>query len=79
MESISRRNMLAASCRGSLDGQRSRGTPELLQAHLTLDRQVVDALRMNKTQAVPAPFETGTGKPGSPHLTPAAGDTEKII
>jgi hypothetical protein len=28
--------------------------PELLQAHLTLDRQVVDALRTNKTPVVPA-------------------------
>jgi hypothetical protein len=53
--------------------------PELLQAHLTLDRQVVDVLRMNKTPVVPATFETDTDKPGSPHLTPAAGDSEKRI
>jgi hypothetical protein len=54
--------------------------PELLQAHLTLDRQVADVLRMNKTQAVPATFETDAGKLGSPHLRPpAVGDTEKRI
>ena len=54
--------------------------PELLQAHLTLDRQVVDALRTNKTPVVPATFETDTGKPGFPHLRPpAVGDAEKRI
>jgi oxalate decarboxylase len=38
----------------SLDTWMALTPPELLQAHLTLDRQVVDALRMNKTPVVPA-------------------------
>jgi oxalate decarboxylase len=63
----------------SLDTWMALTPPELLPAHLTLDRQVVDALRMNKTPVVPATFETDTGKPGSLHLTPAAGDSEKRI
>jgi oxalate decarboxylase len=46
--------------------------PELLQAHLKLDRQVVDALRTNKTPVVPATFETATSKPGSPYPRPPA-------
>jgi oxalate decarboxylase len=36
----------------SLDAWPALTPPELLQAHLKLDRQVVDALRMNKTPAV---------------------------
>jgi oxalate decarboxylase len=64
----------------SLDTWLALTPPELVQAHLNLDRQVVDALRMNKTPVVPAPFETDTGKPGSPHLRPpAVGDAEKRI
>jgi oxalate decarboxylase len=64
----------------SLDTWMALTPPELLQAHLTLDRQVVDGLRTNKTPVVPATFETETGKPGSPHLRPpAVGDTEKRI
>jgi oxalate decarboxylase len=63
----------------SLDTWMALTPPELLPAHLTLDRQVVDALRMNKTPVVPAAFETDTGKPGSLHLTPAAGGAEKRI
>ena len=62
----------------SLDTWMALTPPELLQAHLNLDRQVVDALRTNKTPVVPATLETNTGKPGSPHLRPpAVGDTEK--
>src|SRR6202158_6183320 len=38
----------------SLDTWMALTPPELLQAHLTLDRQVMDALRMNKTPVVPA-------------------------
>jgi oxalate decarboxylase len=38
----------------SLDTWMALTPPELLQAHLTLDRQVVDALRTNKTPVVPA-------------------------
>jgi oxalate decarboxylase len=38
----------------SLDTWMALTPPGLLQAHLTLDRQVVDALRMNKTPVVPA-------------------------
>jgi oxalate decarboxylase len=64
----------------SLDTWLALTPPELVQAHLKLDRQVVDALRMNKTPVVPAPFEIDTGKPGSPHLRPpAVGDAEKRI
>jgi oxalate decarboxylase len=37
----------------SLDTWLALTPPELLQAHLKLDRQVVDALRMNKTPVVP--------------------------
>jgi hypothetical protein len=45
-----------------------------------LDRQVVDALRADKTPVVPAAFETDTGKPGSPHLSsPAVGVAERRI
>jgi oxalate decarboxylase len=62
----------------SLDTWLALTPPELLQAHLKLDRQVVDALRTNKTPVVPATFETETGKPGSPHLRPpAVGDADK--
>ena len=46
--------------------------PELLQAYLKLDRHVVDASRTNKTPVVPTPFETATGKPGSPYPRPPA-------
>jgi oxalate decarboxylase len=56
----------------SLDTWLALTPPELLQAHLKLDRQVVDALRTNKTPVVPATFETETGKPGSPCLRPPA-------
>jgi oxalate decarboxylase len=64
----------------SLDTWMALTPPELLQAHLTLDRQVVDALRTNKTPVVPARFETDTGKPGFPHLRPpAVGDADKRI
>jgi oxalate decarboxylase len=38
----------------SLDTWMALTPPELLQAHLKLDRQVVDALRKNKTPVVPA-------------------------
>jgi oxalate decarboxylase len=38
----------------SLDTWMALTPPELVQAHLKLDRQVVDALRMNKTPVVPA-------------------------
>ena len=95
MESSSRRNMLAATAAGlcfpekfrssyyadlSLDTWMALTPPELVQAHLTLNRQVVDALRMSKTPFVPATFETDAGKPGYPHLRPpAVGDTEKRI
>jgi oxalate decarboxylase len=62
----------------SLDTWLALTPPELLQAHLNLDRQVVDALRTNKTPVVPATFETGTGKPGSPRLRPpAVGNPDK--
>jgi oxalate decarboxylase len=37
----------------SLDTWMALTPPELLQAHLTLDRQVMDALRRNKTPVVP--------------------------
>jgi oxalate decarboxylase len=37
----------------SLDTWMALTPPELLQAHLTIDRQVMDALRMNKTPVVP--------------------------
>jgi hypothetical protein len=37
-----------------------------------LDRQVVDALRANKTPVVPAAFETDVGKRGSSHPRPSA-------
>jgi hypothetical protein len=95
MESSSRRNMLAATAAGlrfpetfrssyyadlSLDTSMALTRPELGQAHLTLNRQLVDALRMSKTPFVLVTFETDTGKPGSPHLRPpAVGDTEKRI
>jgi oxalate decarboxylase len=62
----------------SLDTWLALTPPELVQAHLQLDRQVVDALRTNKTPVVPATFETETGKPGSPDLRPpAVGDADK--
>src|SRR6202047_4863268 len=38
----------------SLDTWMALTPPELLQAHLTLDRQVMDALRKNKAAIVPA-------------------------
>ena len=38
----------------SLDTWMALTPPELLQAHLKLDRQVMDALRKNKTPVVPA-------------------------
>ena len=38
----------------SLDTWMALTPPELVQAHLNLDRQVVDALRRNKTPIVPA-------------------------
>jgi hypothetical protein len=37
-----------------------------------LDRQVVDALRANKTPVVPAAFETDVGKRGPSHQRPSA-------
>jgi oxalate decarboxylase len=64
----------------SLDTWMALTPPELVQAHLQLDRRVVDALRRNKAPIVPAAFETDTGKPGSPHLSPpAVGDADKRI
>ena len=56
----------------SLDTWLALTPPELLQAYLKLDRHVVDASRTNKTPVVPAPFETATGKPGSPYPRPPA-------
>src|SRR5437879_6843425 len=38
----------------SLDTWMALTPPELVQAHLNLDRRVIDALRMNKTPVVPA-------------------------
>ena len=64
----------------SLDTWLALIPPELLQAHLNLDRQVVDALRTHKTPVVPAAFETDTSTSGSPYVKPpAVGDTEKRI
>jgi len=64
----------------SLDTWRALTPPELVQAHLQLDRRVVDAFCRNKAPIVPATFETDTGKPGSPHLRPpAVGDADKRI
>ena len=64
----------------SLDTWMALTPPELVQAHLQLDRRVVDALRRNKTPVVPATFETDTGKSGSPHpKPPAVGDVDKRI
>jgi oxalate decarboxylase len=37
----------------SLDTWMALTPPELVRAHLNLDRQVLDALRMNKTPVVP--------------------------
>ena len=56
----------------SLDTWLALTPPELLRAQLKLDRQVVDASRTNRTPVVPAPFETATGKPGSPYPRPPA-------